>query len=204
MPYIGAERKSISRLSCCGTISSSLFHHRRQKLTLYSGRELRSQALLYELWPLPELSEGQKVNFFFSSFTWITGCRQPSTVLGGFFMESFPGSKVHCPFLALPSACIPTCFKWATQPKIGVAEKLPDINEVFSLSCLERSKCEGSPLFSWDQVCLVGLQGYLRSENQQKSECSKDQRSDLSYSLWHSNNITIKKWRVFSLQPTNF
>lgn len=148
--------------------------------------------------------KGRRLILFFSSFTWMTGCRQPSTDLGGFFMESFPGSKVHCPFLALPSACIPTCFKWAMQPKIGVAEKLPDINEVFSLSCLERSKCEGSSLFSWDQMCLVGLQGYLRSENQQESECSKDQRSDLSYSLWRSNNITIKKWRVFSLQPTNF
>lgn len=48
-------------------------------------------------------------------------------------MERLPGSQVHPLFLALPPVCTPTHLNEQCMPDLGVAEKLPDMNEVSSL-----------------------------------------------------------------------
>lgn len=149
-----------------------LWHYlprRRQQLNLHSVRELRSQALSYDPQPFPEQSEEQKVIFFSIPFTWMTGCRQPSTDLG---LCGEIAGQPGAPFVFSPSSCLHSyTFKWAMHAWLRSSRKATWYEWGFLSPFFPawRNLNERSSFLLWDKMCLVVLQDYLWSECQQET-----------------------------------
>lgn len=138
--------------------------------------------------------------FFFFSF-YLDDRRQTAWYRFRFFVECFPGSKVHCLFLAVPSVCIPTCFTWAMHAEVRSSKVATWYKWVFI-----------SPFFpAWkdlnakDHLCFYGTRctwlfcriTYKVHANRRVSSLRVSVQVWATTYFWHSNNITVKKWRFF-------
>lgn len=162
--YIGAKR-SVSRMSCCGIISPA--EDSSWICTLSGSWEVR----LFHMTHNHFQNSLKSRRWFFSliPFTWMTGCRQPSTDLG--LCGEIP-RQPGAPFVFSPSSCLHSyTFKWAIHAWLRSSREATWYKWDFLSPFFPawRNLNEGSSLLLWDKMCRVVPQHYLWSECQQES-----------------------------------
>lgn len=162
MTYIGAKRRSVSRMSCCGIISPA--EDSSWICTLSGSWEVRLFHMTHNTF---QNSEEQKV-IFFHSFYLDDRIQTAQHRFRFMWRDSQPGA----PFVFSPSSCLHSdMFKWAMHAWLRSSREATWYKWGFLSPFFPawRNLNEGSSLLLWDKMCLVVLQDYLWSECQQES-----------------------------------